>query len=63
MFNKMTIADSITRFMIRRGRGDTLLCLFLGLLTLVIMYYCYYYIKPAMKLGRNWIKIGKVKTT
>ncbi len=49
MANKLGIANSITHFLIRRGRGDTLLCIILGILTIVIIYYVYYHVKPYMK--------------
>ena len=45
----MSIADSITRFLVRRGRSDTYICLFLSILTIAIIYYTYYYIKPKFK--------------
>ena len=46
MYNKLEISNSITNFLIRRGRGDTLLCLFLGVLTVIIIYFINYYVKP-----------------
>jgi hypothetical protein len=49
IYSKLQISNSITHFLIRRGRGDTYLCLFLGLLTLVIIYYVYYYIRPKVR--------------
>ena len=49
IYNKLLISNSITHFLIRRGRGDTYLCLFLGLLTIVIIYYVYFYVKPRMR--------------
>jgi hypothetical protein len=49
IYSKLQISNSITHFLIRRGRGDTYLCLFLGMLTLVIIYYVYYYIRPKVR--------------
>jgi hypothetical protein len=46
MYNKLDISNTITNFLIRRGRGDTYLCLFLGVLTFIIIYFIYYYVKP-----------------
>lgn len=46
MYNKLDISSTITNFLIRRGRGDTYLCLFLGILTIIIIYIIYYYVKP-----------------
>lgn len=62
MYNKLGISNSITRFLIRRGRGDTYLCLFLGLLTIVIIYYTYFYIKPRMKNAVSDIILGNSET-
>lgn len=50
IYNKLDISNNIIRFLVRRGRGDTYLCLFLGILTIAIIYYVYYYIKPKFKL-------------
>jgi hypothetical protein len=49
IYSKLQISNSITHFLIRRGRGDTYLCLFLGMLTLVIIFYVYYYIRPKVR--------------
>ena len=49
IFQKVTTSNYYTNFMIRRGRGDTWLCLFLGVLTLIIMYICYYYLRPKVR--------------
>ncbi len=46
MYNKLEISNTITNFLIRRGKGDTYLCLFLGVLTFIIIYFMYYYVKP-----------------
>ncbi len=49
MYNKLEISNTLTQLIIRRGKGDTYLCLFLGILTIVIIYYVYYHIKPWMR--------------
>lgn len=49
IFGKLTTSHSYTTFMIGRGKGDTRLCIFLGILTIVIIYYCYYYLRPRLR--------------
>jgi hypothetical protein len=52
IYNKLQISDTITRFLIRRGRSDTYLCLFLGFLTVLIIYYVYFYVKPKFRANK-----------
>ncbi len=49
IYSKLQVSSSITKFLIRRGRGDTYLCIFMGVLTIVILYYVYYYIRPKVR--------------
>ena len=49
IFTKLTNSHMYTTFMIKRGKGDTRLCIFLGILTIVIIYYCYYYLRPKLR--------------
>lgn len=49
IFAKLTTSHNQTGWLIRRGRGDTFLCFFLGLLTIGIIYYTYYYVRPKIR--------------
>ena len=49
IFTKLTNSHMLTTYMIKRGKGDTRLCIFLGILTIVIIYYCYYYLIPKLR--------------
>ena len=54
MYNKITKSYSSSSFMVSRGRNDTRLCLFLGIITIIIIYCSYYYLRPKI---RNTIRI------
>jgi len=49
MFNKLHLSNTITNMLVRRGKIDTYICLILGILTIIILYYCYYYLRPIIK--------------
>lgn len=49
IYSKLKISNSITHFLIRRGKGDTYLCIFLGILTIIIIYYVYFYLRPKIR--------------
>ncbi len=49
IFGKLTTSHSQTGWLIRRGKGDTFLCFFLGIITILIIYYTYYYLRPKIR--------------
>jgi hypothetical protein len=49
MYQRLDVSNSITQFLVRRGRGDTYLCIFLGILTVIILFYANYYLKPMIR--------------
>lgn len=53
IFDKMNISNTITKFLINRGKSDTFLFFILVLLTLAIMYYTYYYVKPLITFVKS----------
>ena len=52
MFNKIEISNSITQFLIRRGKSDLALFFVLVILTIGIIYYTYYHLRPKL-YGEN----------
>jgi paraquat-inducible protein B len=49
MVDKLVNSNALTNWLIKRGRGDTFICFFMGFLTIGILYFTYYYIKPRIK--------------
>jgi hypothetical protein len=49
IFGKLTTSHSQTGWLIKRGKGDTFLCIFLGIVTIIIIYYSYYYLRPKIR--------------
>jgi hypothetical protein len=49
IYHKLQVSNSITHFLVRRGRGDTFLCIFMGILTIIIIYFCLYHLKPKIR--------------
>jgi len=45
----LTTSHSQTGWLIKRGKGDTFLCIFLGIVTIIIIYYSYYYLRPKIR--------------
>lgn len=52
IYRKMDVSNSISKFLVRRGRGDTYLCLFMGVITVLSIYFSYYYLRPWVR-GEN----------
>jgi len=48
MYNKLEISNSITQFLIRRGKSDMVLFVVLVIITLLIIYYTYYHLRPKL---------------
>ena len=49
IFGKLTTSHSQTGWLIKRGKGDTYLCIFLGIITILILYYTYYHLRPKIR--------------
>ena len=49
MVGKLVNSNALTNWLVKRGRGDTIICFFMGFLTIAILYVTYYYIKPKIK--------------
>ena len=49
MVDKLVNSNALTNWLIKRGRGDTFICFFMVFLTIGILYFTYYYIKPRIK--------------
>ena len=53
IFGKLSTSHSQTGWLIKRGKGDTYLCIFLGIMTILILYYTYYHLRPKIRGKKN----------
>ncbi len=61
MFNKLNLSHTITNMLVRRGRIDSYICFVLGIITIIIIYYCYYYLRPMIRGKCRFYKDPKKK--